>query len=161
MAYKPGYKIAANSLLVPSELLWASGYIPFNWEMFSSLIAFHSKVIDLTNKGSAPVPRCSFINALKGAFREEILPVPDVTISSSAFCEGISHMISELSENFNVPNFHLDIPGFNDKLAVKALAQQLEYTFKKLCEINSIKEEDASNRLHETFYHSVRSYNFV
>jgi activator of 2-hydroxyglutaryl-CoA dehydratase len=157
MAFKPEYKIAANSLLVPSELLWASGFVPFNWEMFSSLVASHSRVIELTNKGSAPVPRCSFINSLKGAYFEKILPIPDVTISSSAFCEGISHMISEISGNFKVPHFHIDIPGYRDEMSVRYLGQQLQEIFAELRSLNNLTGSQASESLHQSFFHSVRA----
>jgi activator of 2-hydroxyglutaryl-CoA dehydratase len=155
MAFKPEYKIAANSLLMPAELLWAAGFIPFNWEMFSSLIASHSRVIELTNKGSAPVPRCSFINSLKGAYLEGILPIPNVTVSSSAFCEGISHIISEIAGNFKVPHFHIDIPGYHDELSVKYLAAQLKDIFHGLCEVNGITIRQGEKQLRESFYYGV------
>ncbi len=157
MAYKPNAKIGANSLLIPTELLWGSGYIPFNWEMFSSLIASHSRVIEVTNKGSAPVPRCSFINSLKGACIEEILPVPDVILSSSAFCEGIGHILSEVSDEFKVPHLHIDIPGYFDESSSLYLASQLKDIFKTLCKVNNIDIDEGYKRLKQSFYHANRA----
>ncbi|MCG8700559.1 MAG: 2-hydroxyacyl-CoA dehydratase [Bacteroidales bacterium] len=154
-AFSNDYKIAANSLLVPTEIMWAADYIPFNWEMFSSLLASHSKIIEITNKGSSTVPRCSFINSLKGALLEEILPTPDVAISSSAFCEGISHMISELTNMINVPHFHMDIPGFMEQQSLEYLTMQIEKMYNDLCESNNIPVSDRESRIKLAYYNSV------
>ncbi|MDD2197005.1 MAG: hypothetical protein PHE03_08645 [Bacteroidales bacterium] len=119
LAYKPETQVAAISLITPPELCWASKHYPFNWEMYASLIASHSKIIDVTNKGSNPSPRCSFLNALKGAYLEGILPSPQVVLSSTAFCEAVSYVFEELATEFNVPHIHLDIPSYSDELSIK------------------------------------------
>ncbi len=154
LAFKPGIKVAAISLLVPPEICWAAGFLPFNWEMFSSLLASHSKVINLSNSGAAPVPRCSFINSLKGSYYSGILPSPDVMISSSAFCEGIGHMFGELSEDGDIRHFHLDIHGYLNNASVESLSVHLAEMFRELCRMNAIDSRDGIKNLRKAVYYS-------
>ena len=159
LAFKPDIKVAAISLLVPPEICWASGFLPFNWEMFSSLLASHSKIIELTNRGTAPVPRCSFINSLKGACHSGILPAPDIMISSTAFCEGISHMFGELSDNLGKQHFHIDINGYLNDISVKSLSLYLTEIFKEMCWSNDLSISDGEKNLRKVMYHSTMAKN--
>ena len=156
-AYKTGVKIAATSLLVPTELCWASGYIPFNWELYASLLASHSAINDLTGKGSVTSPRCSFINTLKGAFLEGILPAPDVTISSSAYCEGIGYGIEEVNTGFGSEHFHIDIPVYLDENTLDTLSRRLEEVYFHISELNRIGKDEAITRLRHTIRISNQS----
>ncbi len=157
LAYKPETMVSAISLITPPELCWATKHYPFNWEMYASLIASHSKIIDVTNKGSNPTPRCSFINALKGAYLEGILPSPQIVLSSSAYCEGVSYVFEELAEEFNVPHIHLDIPSYSDELGVSIMAKQLEKAFWQMSELNGLAETEAELSLRKTMYLSTKA----
>ncbi len=154
-SYKPETPVAAISLIFPTELCWAAEYVPFNWEMFASLLASHSKVIELTNTGSAPVPRCSFINALKGAQLTKILPAPNVILSSTAFCEGIGHMFGELKELYNREHLHIDIPSYYSKDALANTVIQLKNMFHSICDINNISQNKRLTNLREAMYYST------
>ncbi len=154
-SYKPETPVAAISLIFPTELCWAAGYVPFNWEMFASLLASHSKVIELTNTGAAPVPRCSFINALKGADLKKILPAPNVILSSTAFCEGIGHMFGELKESYNREHIHIDIPSYYSDESLINTAKQLKNLYHSICYINNIEQKDRLNNLREAMYYST------
>jgi len=154
LAFKPGVQTAAISLIVPPEICWAAGYIPFNWEMFSSLLASHSKVINLSNRGAAPVPRCSFINSLKGAYQSGILPAPDIMISSTAFCEGISHMFGELAELSDTTHFHLDLNGYLNPTTVSNLSSQITEVFHSMCRLNNLSLSTGLENLRKVMYFS-------
>lgn len=155
LAYKPDTRVAAISLITPPELCWAANYYPFNWEMYASLIASHSKIIDITNKGSNPTPRCSFLNALKGAYLEGILPPPQVILSSSAYCEAVSYVFEELANDFRMEHLHLDIPTHRSKVGAKNLAVQLADTYKSMCEINGINSKQGEENLRRAMYNST------
>lgn len=155
LAYKPETTVAAISLLFPPEVCWAAGFTPFNWEMYASLLASHSKIIDMTNKGTAPVPRCSFINSLKGACLSGILPPPNLILSTSAFCEGIGYMFSELKDYYGKEHLHLDIPGYNDSLAMDTAAKQLKVIYHKMCDQNSIDAKKRLDNLRKAVYYST------
>lgn len=157
LAYKPETQVAAISLITPPELCWASKHYPFNWEMYASLIASHSKIIDVTNKGSNPSPRCSFLNALKGAYLEGILPSPQVVLSSTAFCEAVSYVFEELATEFNVPHIHLDIPSYSDELSIKNMKSQLESAFWKMSEISKLPDKEAEANLRKATYLSTKA----
>jgi len=154
LAFKPGIQTAAISLIVPPEICWAAGYVPFNWEMFSSLLASHSKVIHLSNRGAAPVPRCSFINSLKGAYLAGILPTPDIMISSTAFCESISHMFGELAAHSGTTHYHLDLNGYLNPVTVSNLASQISDVFHSMCRLNNISPEKGVENLRKVMYYS-------
>ncbi|MFT3738542.1 MAG: BadF/BadG/BcrA/BcrD ATPase family protein [Breznakibacter sp.] len=157
LAYKTGVKIAATSLLVPTELCWAAGYTPFNWELYASLLASHSAINDLTGKGSVTSPRCSFINTLKGAYLESILPEPDLTISSGAYCEGISYSVEELSMGFGSRHFHLDIPAYLSNQTSGTLAQHLREVYFEIASMNGLTPGEAESRLRQTMLVSNQS----
>ncbi len=66
-----------NSLLVPSEFAWALNYISINLEIFSSLLASHTKVLDLNKKDSLITLCCSYIKSMKGALLKGLVTMPD------------------------------------------------------------------------------------
>lgn len=149
-AYKTDLKVAATSLLVPQEICWAAGYLPFNWEMFSSLLASHSGIIDLTNKGSVTTPRCSFINSLKGAYIDKLLPVPDVAISSGAYCEAIGFMVEEIGLEMGVNHHHLEIPLYANDSSVQTCAMHMREIFEQMSATNGMDKATADRRFRET-----------
>ncbi len=155
LAYKPETPVAAISLLFPPEICWAAGFVPFNWEMFASLLASHSKVIDMTNKGAAPVPRCSFINSLKGASLSGILPPPNIILSSSAFCEGVGFMFSELKDFFGRQHLHLDIPAYLNDSTLTDAANHLKMIYHSLCDMNLISPDKRMENLRKAMYFSM------
>jgi activator of 2-hydroxyglutaryl-CoA dehydratase len=157
LAYKPETRVSAISLITPPELCWAANYYPFNWEMYASLIASHSKIIEVTNKGSNPTPRCSFLNALKGAYIEGILPPPQVILSSSAYCEGVSYVFEELAYDLKVPHIHLDIPIQKGMLGVKNMANQLHEAYSIMCNINEVSPNQGEANLRKTMYLSTKA----
>jgi len=156
-SYKDGVKVAATSLLIPTELCWAAGYVPFNWEMYASLLASHSAVIDVTNKGSVTSPRCSFINCLKGAYVEGILAKPDVVVASTAYCEAIGYGIEEVASSFGLDHHHLDIPVYSTESTVNTFATQLCETYLAMCAQNDIDEEQALVRFRKAMTLSTQA----
>jgi activator of 2-hydroxyglutaryl-CoA dehydratase len=153
-SFKPDAKVMAISLLVPSEFAWALGCIPLNLEMFSSLLASHSQIIDLNNKGSLTAPRCSFINSMKGALLENLLPIPDVLVSSSAYCEGVGLSFEDIRKEFNVPHHHLELPVYAVDSSAKHLAQHLKSTFTDLAKSLDIDINEALDNFKQVMYKS-------
>ncbi|TAJ12002.1 hypothetical protein DMA11_14515 [Marinilabiliaceae bacterium JC017] len=154
-AFKPDTKVMATSLLVPSEIVWALDCIPLNLEMFSSLLASHSKIIELANKGSLTAPRCSFINSLKGAFHENLIPIPDVLFSSSAYCEGISYVFEDLKAGFGSPHFHLELPVYPSYHSIRDLAVQLKQLFRRLAGVLDLDINEAFKNFRKAMYNSA------
>ena len=158
-AFKPETKVMATSLLVPSELAWALDCIPLNLEMFSSLLASHSKILELTNKGSLTSPRCSFINSVKGAMMENLVPKPDILLSSTAYCEGIGYAFEDFKNNFDSPHFHIDIPSYDDEINIKALSKHLRELFLEMATSLSIDHDQALGNFRTVMYNSVKAKN--
>lgn len=158
-AFKPDTKVMATSLLVPSELAWALDCIPLNLEMFSSLLASHSKILALTNKGSLTSPRCSFINSVKGAMMENLVPKPDILLSSTAYCEGIGLAFEDFKNNFDSPHFHIDIPSYDEDLSVRSLSKHLKELFLDMATSISLNHEEALCNFRRVMYNSVKAKN--
>jgi activator of 2-hydroxyglutaryl-CoA dehydratase/benzoyl-CoA reductase/2-hydroxyglutaryl-CoA dehydratase subunit BcrC/BadD/HgdB len=153
-AYKPGNKVLATSLMVPSELAWAAGYIPQNLEMFSSLIASHSGILNLADKGSLTTPRCSFLNALIGAQKEGIVPAPDIVLSSTAYCEGVSYVLEDVANFYGVKHEHLDLPLYLNSITIDAVAESLEDVFFRAAYAQGLNKKQAVENLREVMYNS-------
>ncbi len=154
-SFKPDVNVMATSLLVPSELAWALNCIPLNLEMFSSLLASHSKIIDLSNKGSLTAPRCSFINSVKGALLENLIPMPDLMVSSSAYCEGVSYVFEDFRQEFGTDHFHIDLPVYANKDAVPDLAQQIKSLFLKMADSVGMDHSEALDNFKKVMYQST------
>jgi activator of 2-hydroxyglutaryl-CoA dehydratase len=154
LAYRPDTRVAASSLLVPPELLWAAGYVPFNLEMFASLLAAEPKVNELANRGSNTTPNCSFFNALRGAHLDGILPRPNVMIASSAYCEGIGYLFEELAQKLHLPHLHIDIPTYGETTAIRVTAERLREIHLGLCELNQIDRSQAELMLRQALVYS-------
>lgn len=156
-AFRPNAEVAAVSLLVPPELCWAAGHIPFNWETFASFMASHAGIAELANLGSEETPRCSFVNALKGSYIKGLLPRPNLGISSSAYCAGIGYMFEELTVGFDVNHIHIDLPEYSRSLALDYVASQLEEVYFHLCESAGIDRGERDQRLREAMAASYRA----
>ena len=154
-SFKPEVNVMATSLLVPSELSWALNCVPLNLEMFSSLLASHSKIIDLSNKGSLTAPRCSFINSVKGALVENLIPKPDILVSSSAYCEGVSYVFEDFRQEFGSEHFHIDLPVYADKDSIPELASQLKVLFLKMADSLGLSHTEALNNFRTVMYNST------
>ncbi|TLX72130.1 hypothetical protein E9993_18880 [Labilibacter sediminis] len=153
-SFKPDTKVMATSLLVPSEFAWALDCIPLNLEMFSSLLASHSKIIDLNNKGSLTAPRCSFINSLKGAMLENLLPIPDVLVSSSAYCEAVGLSFEDLQKEFNIDHHHIELPVYADDRSASTLGQRLKESFIKMAKSLNADVDLALEKFRTVMYRS-------
>ncbi|MCP4898007.1 MAG: hypothetical protein GY906_13625 [bacterium] len=136
--------------MVPPELCWAAGYVPFNWETFASFMASHTGISELANLGSEETPRCSFVNAIKGAYIKGLLPQPNVGVSSSAYCAGIGYMFEELTVGFDVRHLHIDLPEYSRALAVDYVASQLAEIYNYFCKNAGISRQEGEDRLRET-----------
>jgi len=154
-AFLPKNKVLANSLLVPPEIAWAAGFVPLNLEMYSSLLASHSKIGEFTSEGSLTAPRCSFINSLNGAFLNGIVPTPDVLVSSTAYCEAISLSFEDLEEGYEVPHYHIEIPQYPTVESIRSLAGELKELFWKLADLGGLSKEEASDQFRKVMLNSA------
>ncbi|MCU4175274.1 2-hydroxyacyl-CoA dehydratase [Carboxylicivirga sp. N1Y90] len=154
-SFKPDVNVMATSLLVPSELAWALNCVPLNLEMFSSLLASHSKIIDLSNKGSLTAPRCSFINSVKGALLENLIPRPDLMVSSSAYCEGVSYVFEDFRQEFGTDHYHIDLPVYTDENSYIDLAQQMKSLFGQMAAKLGMDIAEAHDNFRKVMYQST------
>jgi activator of 2-hydroxyglutaryl-CoA dehydratase len=157
-AFRPENKVFATSLMIPPELAWSTGYIPLNLELFSSLLASHSGILSLADKGSLTTPRCSFLNALIGAQKEGIVPPPDIIVSSTAYCEGVAYILEEVGNHYGVKHEHIDLPQYLTDISIDSVAQSLEEVFTKAYTKQGLTKTEAIRNFRKVMYNSYLAH---
>lgn len=146
-AYKPETIVVWRSFLVPTEIFYATGVLPFTPEMACAAIAPNQPVIRKAlqrAEGNQYEPKlCSFLKTIIGGMYEGIMPRPNLVIGSPSFCNGIGAILHDVSRYYGSDFFYLNIPLDSDSLeTVEYLANQLRKLTVLLCDKTgiSIKE---------------------
>ena len=113
-AYKDSYQFVAwRSLFMPTEIIYAMDIMPFTTEMFAAQLSMLGLARDRleTAEGSGFSPDlCSFINTGAGAMLEDILPSPDIILTTSHLCDPAAKFATFTAHRYKRPEFVLDVP---------------------------------------------------
>lgn len=108
------YRVVAwRSLFMPTEITYAMGILPFTTEMFAAQLALSGLAGGRleTAEGSGFSPDlCSFIKTGAGAVLENILPSPDIILTTTHLCDPAAKFASYTAQKYNRPEFVLDVP---------------------------------------------------
>lgn len=108
------YKVVAwRSLFMPTEITYAMGIVPFTTEMFAAQLAMSGLQAGRleTAEGSGFSPDlCSFIKTGAGAMLEDILPTPDIILTTTHLCDPAAKFATYTAHKYNRPEFVLDVP---------------------------------------------------
>ncbi len=105
--------VAWRSLFMPTEIIYAMGIMPFTIEMFAAHLGMSGLAGGRleTAEGSGFSPDlCSFIKTGAGAMIEDILPSPDIILTTSHLCDPAAKFAAHTAHRYNRPEFVLDIP---------------------------------------------------
>lgn len=146
-AYKQETILAWRTFLVPTEIFYATGVLPFTPEMFCAIISQNQsamrKTFQKAEENQYESKLCSFLKNIIGGMYEGITPVPDIIISSPSFCNGIGSILYDASRYYGRDYFYLNIPlDVGSPEAINYLANQLKKLVLALCKKTgiSIKE---------------------
>ncbi len=107
------YPVAWRSLFMPTEIIYAMGLMPFTLEMFAAQVSMMGRAVkcleEAEENGFAP-DLCSFVKAAAGAMLLDILPSPDVILTSTHLCDPSAKLAEFASAKYNRPEFVLDVP---------------------------------------------------
>ncbi len=138
-AYRADTTVVWRTFLVPTELFYATGALPFTPETACAVMARNQDTIDravgLAEECGYGVKRCSFLKAIIGGIHLDVLPTPDLVVGSSSFCDGIGSILQDAAEHFRTPFFYLNLPLQEFSLAsIAYVAGQLRRLGRLLCE---------------------------
>jgi len=129
-AFQPGSTVVWRTFLVPTELFYATGALPFTPEMACASLSPNQDVITRCVEraevlGHDP-KQCSFLKTMIGAAHEGLLPTPDLAVGSLSFCAGIGPILQDVADHLGTPYAYLNLPQHTDSpAAVDFLASQL------------------------------------
>ncbi|MBW2057944.1 MAG: 2-hydroxyacyl-CoA dehydratase, partial [Deltaproteobacteria bacterium] len=117
-----------SSAFVPSELVYGLGGVPVHPEILASLMAYFNISGRFLEKGDSRISTdlCSFYRIALGMAMADLLPRPDVLISSSNLCDGSNKFFGYLGRLYGVPHFFLDVPYHDGCQGRRYLLDQLQ-----------------------------------
>ncbi len=136
-AYNPHTVVAWRSFLVPSEIMYAAGALPFTPEMSCSAVSQYQtavrNAIQTAEENQYEPKLCSFLKTTIGGVHEGVMPTPDLVIGSPSFCTGIGSILHDVSRYYGSDYFYLNIPLDASAASVEYLAGQLKRLMVLLC----------------------------
>lgn len=128
MAYDDAQKVVYVNSLMPTELIFAMGLVPFGLGQVGGLLAqgrAAAHFINIAQENHFSSDLCSTSHCILGAACEDALPTPDFLIMTSEPCDVGSKIYHNLSQMYEKDFFMLDIPYFADEESVAYLRIQL------------------------------------
>lgn len=113
----------------PFELLYALGVTPCHPETTAALAArvgLSGEAITCAESCGYSSDTCSFYRCALGLNMENILPPPDIVVSSSHLCDGSVKFFHNISKYYGCEYYLLDVPYHDTPVARGYLAGQLE-----------------------------------
>lgn len=135
---EPQRVVWTSTYSFPVEIIHAFDLLPFDAELFSSLLTLTGVTEKLLDEGEAlgyPKESCSYHRLAYGALMKDYYPKPAIIIGITFFCDGKGLTMNLVSSQKKIPSYILDVPYKNEK-------EDVEYVYGQLldiCEILSKK----------------------
>ncbi|UCD35864.1 MAG: 2-hydroxyacyl-CoA dehydratase [Nitrospiraceae bacterium] len=142
-AYSDDETVVWRSSFVPTELMYAMGFIPFPPETIVAMLAnagFGSAVLAIAEDNYHLRDTCSFLRGTFGASIRDCLPAPDFVACTSLYCDGSAKLFYQLAREYGRPYFFIDVPYHHEReRAVDYVARQLEEMVKEMERLSGVK----------------------
>jgi predicted CoA-substrate-specific enzyme activase len=143
-AFDPRAVVGWRTFLVPSEVFYATGVVPFTPELVCAALSRNQDLIQRTiehaEEAGYSLKQCSFLKTIVGGLGDGLLPAPNIVIGSSCFCSGIGAVFHEAAHHFGCPFVYLNLPLHADVPAVvDHVAAQLQDLTRLLCGMTGIE----------------------
>ncbi len=119
----------------PFELLYGLGVVPCHPETMSALAAqlgHGQTALSCAEADGYSADTCGFYRCAAGLSREDLLPRPDVVVSTSYLCDGAVKFFHNISQHYGCEHYLLDVPYHDTAGARKYLAGQLRELAEKI-----------------------------
>lgn len=141
------------NLLVPSELVHASGCVPFFPEMAAAVIAsagLAPRFIDRAAEEGFSTDACSYHRCLLGAALEDMLPRPHALLSVNYPCDSAILSFRYLSRLYRVPHLALEVPLSHHPQRRELLAEGMREVGLSLASLAGKGERELKEGLEKT-----------
>lgn len=136
---------ALVSVFQPCELMHALDIQPMCAELYSAFIngAHAEKVfVDAAEAAGIPETYCSYHKVLMGSAFTGVLPRPRFVVNTSLICDANNLTFRALAEDFNIPQFYVDVPPRRGE-------ESLQYVAGQMRELAGFLQDQTGRRLDE------------
>ena len=157
-AYLKRGPVVWSNLLVPSEILHGTGFIPFYPEMASAVVAsagLAPRFIDRAAEEGFSPDACSFHRCMLGCAVESYLPEPDFLLTANYPCDSAPLSFAFIADLYGIPHQIIEVPLPGRKGRDELLAEQLEEAAQKMAGISGL----TAKRLKEGMENAVELSN--
>lgn len=150
-AYRPETVLAWRTFLIPTELCYATGVLPFTPEIACATLSRNqlaiAKAIERAEECQYDLKLCSFLKTMVGGGREDCLPTPDVIVASPCYCVEAGSVLYDMSKYYDCTFFYLNLPLHSvTPEAIEFVAGQLRTLTKLFCEKTGIGLEEVEKK---------------
>lgn len=143
-AHEQGEFIAGHSVLVPPEIFYAMGIVPYHLEcvITASMIVLKEQESFLAAaKAFGLTPEvCSTHRAIAAAFTQGWLPSPNVVVWNNEVCDNTAKSNELVREHCQIPGFYFDCPYRCSEVSISYLAA-------KFAELVRFLEEESGRKM--------------
>lgn len=124
--------IAAHTILVPTEILYAMDLVPLHLEFTSGTMAVvlrhYEEALNAGRELGLTPEICSTHRIMAGSFSRGWIPLPNVIVWSNQACDNTAKTAEILMEMYNIPGFFMERPyGYSEK-GVRYFTEELQDT---------------------------------
>lgn len=168
-AYNPEETVVWHSLFMPAEIFYAMDMVPYSTEMIAAGIAgagLGRKLVETGEEYLGCRDSCSFVTCSYGGINRNILPEPDIIVTTSQLCDPEKKLARFASKTYGRKEFYIDVPyggrtfsgdryqGAVDYLAgqLREMAAFLQQETGKILDMDRLKQAlDYSNQARKWF----------
>lgn len=141
MAYREDSTVVFRSVIMPTEIFFAFGFIPVCVENVCAMLAISNlaqRALNVADGNYYSRDICSFSRCTLGAAIENYLPTPDFLACTSYYCEDTTKLFYTLSKLYKKKYFLFDIPyDYKNEESVSYVAYHLKEMVKSIeCQQN-------------------------
>ncbi len=134
-AYKEESRVAYVSEQFPTEIVFACDAIPWNIESMAIMLAQSvdvDRIFQLTQEREMSRDICSFLRGPCGMMLADCYPTPDIVLTNSQPCEGLSKMGFKSGRGYKAPVVALHSPNTIDEDSLTYLIKQMEHMMSRM-----------------------------
>ena len=127
-----------TSYVFPMEMIAGLGMIPVDFEIYAGLMSnanLSAQTLRAADRVSLPQDSCTVHRMALGAALLDLLPHPDILVSTTHYCDGKARTNEFMARHYGVDYLLLDMPFEDTPEAQAYLESQLRQIFRRLCEL--------------------------
>jgi benzoyl-CoA reductase/2-hydroxyglutaryl-CoA dehydratase subunit BcrC/BadD/HgdB len=135
-----------SSYAFPMEMIAGLGLIPIDFELCAGLMSsarLAASTLRAADRTGLPQDTCTIHRMAVGAALLDLLPAPDLLVSTSHYCDGKPKTNEFMAHRYGVEYLLLDTPMEDTPWARQYLEFQLRGVFRRLCDLAGREADEA------------------